>query len=371
MDALLRWGIENSDHSTHPPNLQERKDLDPGIIDAILGKPDSVLMKEALEVAVDENRDEDDRVQALDDFEMLIEQIDNANNVEKMKMWEPLHGLLTSSSSPDGVKMQTLWIIGTAVQNNPSAQSSYLALSPMPTLLSFLSPDVKSPKIRSKAVYALSGLLKHNARAVRQLEDADGWDILKAALEDSDITVRRKTAFLLNSLLIPTSPPSASAQTPQRAAAAPSAGAQSTAREVILHPTAEAESQRQEPTSSPVHPNSHASMLSDPSTIATSPATVAAFEERGMLQALISALTSPTPHGADGEKEGDADFEEKIVRSLHTYVTSCHGKLSGEQKTELRKYLQEQSAKAGGQAKLAERWSLTINEVEALEKASQ
>ena len=37
----------------------------------ILGKPDSELMKEALAVAVDEQKDEDERVQALDNFEMV------------------------------------------------------------------------------------------------------------------------------------------------------------------------------------------------------------------------------------------------------------------------------------------------------------
>ena len=38
-------------------------------------------MKEALEIALDQNRDEDARIQALDDFEMLVERIDNANGM--------------------------------------------------------------------------------------------------------------------------------------------------------------------------------------------------------------------------------------------------------------------------------------------------
>jgi hsp70-interacting protein len=31
---------------------------------------------------------------------------------------------LTSQNSSDEIKAQTLWIVGTAVQNNPSAQNS-------------------------------------------------------------------------------------------------------------------------------------------------------------------------------------------------------------------------------------------------------
>lgn len=72
MQSLLRWGIENSEAGTTEPPARP-KDLDPGIIDMILGKPDSELMKEALAIAVDEKRDEDDRLQALDNFEMVCE----------------------------------------------------------------------------------------------------------------------------------------------------------------------------------------------------------------------------------------------------------------------------------------------------------
>lgn len=42
--------------------------------------------------------------------------------MKTLKMWEPLHGLLLSSNTSDDIKMQTLWVIGTALQNNPAAQ---------------------------------------------------------------------------------------------------------------------------------------------------------------------------------------------------------------------------------------------------------
>ena len=54
-------------------------------------------------------------------------------------MWEPLQGLLASPS--DDVKVQALWVIGTAVQNNPAAQkavrSSSAHLAPAPDVLFF------------------------------------------------------------------------------------------------------------------------------------------------------------------------------------------------------------------------------------------
>lgn len=91
MESLLRWSIENStgpgaqaSTASQPVgsgssgstavtsvNAAPRQHLDPSIIDHILGKSDGQLMKEALTVAVDRNRSDDERIQALDDFEMV------------------------------------------------------------------------------------------------------------------------------------------------------------------------------------------------------------------------------------------------------------------------------------------------------------
>lgn len=69
MESLLRWSIENSTPSAQPP--APRQNIDPGIIDMILGKPESELMKEALAVAMDAEQTEDTRLNALEDFEMV------------------------------------------------------------------------------------------------------------------------------------------------------------------------------------------------------------------------------------------------------------------------------------------------------------
>lgn len=39
-------------------------------------------------------------------------------------MWEPLQSLLTSDTSTPPIKTQVLWVIGTALQNNPAAQEA-------------------------------------------------------------------------------------------------------------------------------------------------------------------------------------------------------------------------------------------------------
>lgn len=79
MQSILRWSIENSTPLDSAPSDRPpltRKDIDPGIIDLILGKPDAVQMKEAMTIAVDAEKSEDERIEALDNLEMVSRQFD-------------------------------------------------------------------------------------------------------------------------------------------------------------------------------------------------------------------------------------------------------------------------------------------------------
>ncbi|KAF8596944.1 Fes1-domain-containing protein [Ceratobasidium sp. AG-I] len=294
MESLLKWGIENTPEGAERvvPSAERIKQLDPEIIDMILGKSDAVVMKEKLAFAVDDSREEDERVEALDDFEMLVEQIDNANNLENMKMWEPLIELTHSPET--GVQRHAIWILGTAVQNNSKAQADFLRRDPIPYLLSLLTSGKASGSTRSKVLYCLSGTLKHNARAVEQFDKAGGWEALKHALQDPDISVRRKTAFLLNTLLLQ------------------DAGSGSTA--AALHESD--------------GPQTHGVEIAEASQ-STSGLVQAALAEHGLIQALVQ---SP-PFGADGDGDAakDGDYREKVLVTLDTYVRNGGSLGSAEQ----------------------------------------
>ncbi|PPQ85759.1 hypothetical protein CVT25_003077 [Psilocybe cyanescens] len=369
MQSILRWSLENSAptdgvSSEHPP--AERKDLDPAIIDMILGKPDSLQMKEDMAVAVDESKNEDERINALDHMEMLIEHIDNANDLEKLKLWEPLQSLLTADSSTSEIKTQALWVIGTALQNNPSAQEDYLLYNPLPVLLSFLDPSPSSsPGLRAKAIYALSGLLKHNSPAVQAL-GSFGWSKLRDSLQDPSIFVRRKVIFLLSSLLLPSisttnapAPPDALRIENNTDA---SISTPDTTTVNIMTPD-----NRPAPTADdPIFSNSHASNLRNPNRSNTSPPTLSALREYNILESIISAVISPVPYGDDGENvEADADFEEKVLHLLCTYAVTCQGELSKTQKEKLKAWIQSQKTKSG-KTQLLENWSLSREEYAGL-----
>lgn len=357
MQSLLTWGIQNSTSAGVPENRQK---LDPEIIDMILGRPDSELMKQALAIATDVNTSEDDRLDALDQFEMLIEQIDNANNLQKLQMWEPLQALLTADASSQALKAAVLWIIGTALQNNPSAQDDYMQYHPLPHLLNFLTPTAESTLLsRSKAMYALSGLLKHNAPAVDAL-GPEGWNKMREALQDPDIGVRRKAMFLLSALLIPNEHSSSPNFRPN------------------LHgpgsppPTSSSDADGGDPTVShtntqPIHANSHAAHLFNPGRTSTSRQTFQALQKYGILDAIVSGLAHPVPYGEDGDQEGpDHDFQEKGIRLLYTYLVNCHGQLTEEQRKTLESWISDQLKSAGSEKGLAERWSLDSSELKKL-----
>ena len=253
---------------------------------------------------------------------------------------------------------------------------------------------MRSSKTRSKAVYALSGLLKHNAAAVAQMAGAGGWDILRAALQDSDISVRRKVVFLLNALLVPAvavageqaqqAPVAAQQPLPvsssvTAAAATTSQPASGQAQSLTLHPTASTASasapvsapqvHSSPPPSQPVHPNSHASMMRDPASFATSAPTVAALKSSGLLPALVGALAAPVPYGPDGEAEHDADFVEKVLRALHTYAVACRGGVDAGDRDTLARWLAAGAQREGGEAAAAEKWGLSVDEVRELRAA--
>lgn len=71
----------------------------------------------------------DNKEQAFDNLEQLIENLDNANNLENLKLWNPLIGQLSSPES--SLRYMAAWVCGTAVQNNLKSQESVCYFNPM------------------------------------------------------------------------------------------------------------------------------------------------------------------------------------------------------------------------------------------------
>ena len=124
LNQLLQWGIENSDASNTnsisaaPTSLRP---LDAAALQALMGGPsDADLMRESMAAIQSADISLDDKMVAFDNLEQLIENLDNANNMEPLGLWTPLVGLLGDEEGE--LRRMAAWCVGTAVQNNTRAQ---------------------------------------------------------------------------------------------------------------------------------------------------------------------------------------------------------------------------------------------------------
>lgn len=129
MNQLLKWSIENSeDASVDPSSTTDPKaerpsgrPLNAEAIQSLMGGPsDADLMRESMAAVASPQISLEDKLVAFDNFEQLIETLDNANNMETLGLWEPLTDSL-SSEEPE-LRRHAAWCLGTAVQNNIKTQ---------------------------------------------------------------------------------------------------------------------------------------------------------------------------------------------------------------------------------------------------------
>ncbi|KAK9763226.1 hsp70 nucleotide exchange factor fes1 [Basidiobolus ranarum] len=203
MDKLLQWAIVNqateSEDAPSSRTPSEMQKLDPGIIDAILGKDDATRMLECMTAIKDAETPLEAKEIAFDDLEMLIEGIDNAMNLENLRLWKPLLEVLDSPHP--SLRMNAAWVCGTALQNNPKAQKAFMDNEGLVPMLRVLREDTDNA-VRSKALYCISGLIKHFPEGFKIFTAEGGFQVLKDILnKEDDVSLITKTIFLLNSLV--------------------------------------------------------------------------------------------------------------------------------------------------------------------------
>lgn len=178
LNQLLKWSIENSDSSraasgpssSDPKAVREDwpagRPLNPEALKALMGGPsDAQLMQEAMATIQSGDASLEDKLVAFDNFEQLIEVIDNANNMESLGLWTPLVGQLESEEAD--MRRMAAWCVGTAVQNNLKAQERMLVVGAIPKLVHLAIEDSSEP-VRRKAVYALSSEIRNYQPALEE-----------------------------------------------------------------------------------------------------------------------------------------------------------------------------------------------------------
>jgi hsp70-interacting protein len=196
LNALLKWSVENSAVTTHDPNAQPPKtNLTPEALSALFGGPsDADLMLESMQAITSPSLDLslEDKLVAFDNFEQLIENLDNANNLSSLGLWTPLLGLLADPETQ--IRMMAAWCVGTAVQNNEKSQERLLAMNGIPTLLNMALNGDEESETRRKAVYAVSSAVRNFQPAMdvlvgelRGKEDWKGMGEVKDGVDAGDM----------------------------------------------------------------------------------------------------------------------------------------------------------------------------------------
>ncbi|KAG9295117.1 hypothetical protein G9A89_006098 [Geosiphon pyriformis] len=207
MEKLLQWGISNSTSTgTETPRSdsnekqRETPKIDSGIIDVILGKSDAVKMKEIVQLISDPQETLENKEIAFDNLEMIVQQIDNAIDLENMKLWPQIISFLSLPVA--SLRVHALWVCGTAVQNNIRAQKAFAQAGGLRATIDLLKNEQEEVEVRSKALYAISGAIKHYQEGLDLFDQGEGYEALLKLLQTSDdIPMLRKTTFLLETLL--------------------------------------------------------------------------------------------------------------------------------------------------------------------------
>ncbi|KAM3423686.1 hypothetical protein BST61_g1099 [Cercospora zeina] len=194
LNSLLQWGIENSAAANGDAPDGQRRDpaqgLNPDMLAQLLGGPsDADRMKDAMHaiVAPMDHVDLENKLIAWDNFEQLIEQIDNANNMHPLKLWEPLIRQLDHEEP--AMRQNAALCISTAVQNNVKSQEHANSLGVVPKLAK-LATDDANQAVRKKAIGALSSQVRNFQPGMDELEKAlpeSVWTSSKGGQDASDM----------------------------------------------------------------------------------------------------------------------------------------------------------------------------------------
>jgi hypothetical protein len=128
MNGLLKWSLDaqapkSADEAAAESNTAAAppRGFDSEALARLLGGPSEAdLMRQAMAAIESPEVDLENKLVAFDNFEQLIENLDNANNMINLKLWEPMVNQLKNDE--DELRRMAAWCIGTAVQNNIKSQ---------------------------------------------------------------------------------------------------------------------------------------------------------------------------------------------------------------------------------------------------------
>lgn len=197
----MQWSIANSNNDKETAKKVGAPDAKALAELFGAGGPDEpTLMVQAMQLITSKDIPLDTKEVAFENFEMLIENLDNANNIGNLKLWPPLISQL--SDREEKLRTYACSVIGTAVQNNPTSQEQLLKHPEVIKKLIGIAGESKNKEsLRLKALYGLSNAIRHNDKFYQLFNDKKGWKLIEKQLKDPSEKVSVRVTSLLNSVL--------------------------------------------------------------------------------------------------------------------------------------------------------------------------
>ncbi|WOL08409.1 hypothetical protein Cni_G17162 [Canna indica] len=204
-DGLLKWSLSHADGTGSARNLSEEdrkwfmEAMQAQTVDVVKRmKEITLVMKTPEDVLEAQGIKPADIVEMLDELQEHVESIDMANDLHSIGGLIPLLGYLKNSDA--GIRAKAADVITTIVQNNPRSQQLVMEASGLEPLLSNFTSDLDLT-VRTKALGAISSLIRNNKAGIAAFRLANGYAGLRDALGSENVRFQRKALNLIQYLL--------------------------------------------------------------------------------------------------------------------------------------------------------------------------
>ncbi|GMH23069.1 hypothetical protein Nepgr_024912 [Nepenthes gracilis] len=204
-EGLLKWSLSYSDSTRPQCHLSEEERrwfmeaMEAHYVDIlkrmkeitlVLKTPERVLEAQGVTLA--------DIEDLLDELQQHVESIDMANDLHSIGGLVPLLGYLKSSHA--NIRAKAAEVITTIVQNNPTSQQQVMEANGLEPLITNFTAD-PDELVRTKALGAISSLIRHNKPGVATFRLANCYAALRDALSSNSVKFQRKALNLIQYLL--------------------------------------------------------------------------------------------------------------------------------------------------------------------------
>jgi len=149
-----------------------------------------------------EEADEQDRKRKHEALAVLadrVEQLDLAQGLHNLGGFAPVIECLGSSYTE--IRQGACDVVASCVQNNAPVQMAAMELGALPRLMDIYANRSLSAEERTKALAALSGLVRGNSTSELEFLQRSGLQMLRADMLLAEVRLRRKAIFTLGQLM--------------------------------------------------------------------------------------------------------------------------------------------------------------------------